>query len=47
MDMPFNPTEWERISKMAGENTFHKYAEIFLDAKYDSVDWSEYYKRYK
>jgi len=42
-DVPFIPKEWERIHALSDTNTFHKYAEVFLDAQYDSLGWGDYY----
>lgn len=47
VDVPFVPSEWERLRAMNGTNVFPKYAAIFLDAEYDDLGWGDYYDEYK
>lgn len=47
IDVPFIPAQWENTRRLAGNNAFHKYAEIFFDGEYDNVHWSDYYQEYK
>lgn len=47
VDIPFVPKEWEKLHEMNGEDTFPKYAEIFLDQQYDDLGWADYYETFK
>ena len=46
-NIPFIPTEWEKIREINSVNPFHKYAEIFQDSQYDDLGWGDYYEQYK
>lgn len=42
-DLPFIPKEVERLRELAGDNFFHKYAEVFQQEEYENLNWKEYY----
>ncbi len=46
-DIPFVPSEWERIHELSPTNTFGKYAEVFLSEEYEGIGWDDYYKEFK
>lgn len=46
-DIPFIPKEWEKIHTQSPTNTFHKYAEVFLEREYDTLGWGDYYQQFK
>lgn len=45
-DIPFIPYEWERVRELNGDNTFLKYAEIFLGKEFDNLGWGEYFHEF-
>lgn len=47
IDLPFVPREWERIFDMAGNDAFAAYARMFADARYDTLNWHQYYEEFK
>lgn len=47
IDVPFVPTEWEKIQEMNDTAAFQKYAEIFLEGEYDDLGWEDYYEEFK
>ena len=46
-DIPFIPSEWEKIFQMNPTGAFYRYSQIFLAAEYDGVDWTSYFEAYK
>lgn len=46
-DVPFVPSEWERIHELNPENTFQKYCEVFLSDEYEGLGWDDYFKEFK
>ena len=45
-DIPFVPTEFERLHEMNGNKVFSVYAEVFLSSEYDGLGWKEYYNEF-
>lgn len=46
-DIPFVPTEFERLHEMNGDDVFPRYALIFQDKEYESFGWDDYFKEFK
>lgn len=46
-DIPFIPSQFEKMREMNGENAFSKYSELFFSQEYEGIDWEYYYKRYR
>lgn len=46
-DIPFVPSEFERLKEMNGEDTFPVYAAVFQSAEYNGIDWSTYFEAFK
>lgn len=47
MDIPFVPSEWEKIKEMNSVLPFSKYAEIFNSSEYDALGWEDYDKEFR
>lgn len=45
-DIPFIPSEFERIYKANGRDAFGVYCQIFRDKQYETLDWQSYNKAY-
>lgn len=46
-DIPFVPTEFERIHRECGEHMFHTYAAVFQAEGYKGLGWGTYFKEFK
>ena len=46
-DIPFVPTEFERLRAINGDGVFPVYANMFFAAEYDGIGWKDYYDAYK
>lgn len=47
-DIPFLPSEWEKLQAMNPVGVFSRYSNLFsAGGQYDNVDWSGYYNKYK
>lgn len=46
-DIPFIPSEWEKIHSMNPHGTFGKYAEVFLNEEYEGIGWDDYFKEFQ
>lgn len=46
-DIPFVPSEFERLHEMNGDKVFPVYAKVFLSSDYNGLDWGVYFKRFK
>lgn len=46
-DIPFIPSEWEKIHSMNPHGAFGKYAEIFLNEEYEGIGWDDYFKEFQ
>lgn len=45
-DIPFLPSEWEKLAAMNQQDLFYRYAQIFMSSDYKGIDWSSYYNAY-
>ena len=46
-DIPFVPSEFERLHEMNGDKVFPVYAKVFLSSDYNGVDWGVYFRKFK
>lgn len=46
-DIPFIPSEWEKIHSMNQHGAFGKYAEVFLNEEYEGIGWDDYFKEFQ
>ena len=46
-DIPFVPSEFERLHKMNGDKVFPVYAKVFLSSDYNGLDWGVYFRKFK
>ena len=46
-DIPFIPSEWEKIHTINPNGTFGKYAEVFLSEEYEGLGWDDYFKEFQ
>ena len=46
-DIPFIPSEFERLHDMNGEDVFPVYATVFKDSQFENLGWSDYFKQFK
>lgn len=46
IDIPFIPSEFEKLRGMNGDNVFPKYAEVFQSSEYEGLGWDDYYKEF-
>lgn len=46
-DIPFVPSEFERLREMNGNKVFPVYAKVFLSSDYNGLDWGVYFRRFK
>lgn len=46
-DIPFVPSEFERLHEMNGDKVFPVYAKVFLSSDYNGLDWGIYFRRFK
>lgn len=46
-DIPFVPSEFERLHEMNGDKVFPVYAKVFLSSDYNGLDWGVYFKKFK
>lgn len=46
-DIPFIPSEWEKIHSINPNSTFGKYAEVFLSEEYEGLGWDDYFKEFQ
>ena len=46
-DVPFVPSEFERLHEMNGDKVFPVYAKVFLSSDYNGLDWGIYFRRFK
>lgn len=46
-DIPFIPSEWEKIHSMNPHGAFGKYAEVFLNEEYEGIGWDDYFKEFQ
>lgn len=46
-DIPFVPSEFERLHEMNGDKVFPVYAKVFLSSDYNGLDWGVYFRRFK
>lgn len=46
-DIPFVPSEFERLHEMNGDKVFPIYAKVFLSSEYNGLDWEIYFKKFK
>lgn len=46
-DIPFIPSEWEKIHSINPNGTFGKYAEVFLSEEYEGLGWDDYFKEFQ
>lgn len=46
-DIPFVPSEFERLHEMNGDKVFQVYAKVFLSSDYNGLDWGVYFRRFK
>lgn len=45
-DIPFIPDQWEKVKEFGEKRAFYRYACLFREEGYESVDWTEYNERY-
>lgn len=46
-DIPFVPSEFERLHEMNGDKVFPVYVKVFLSSDYNGLDWGVYFRRFK
>lgn len=46
-DIPFVPSEFERLHEMNGDKVFPIYAKVFLSSDYNGLDWGVYFRKFK
>nr|DAZ11229.1 MAG TPA: hypothetical protein [Caudoviricetes sp.] len=46
-DIPFVPSEFERLHEMNRDKVFPVYAKVFLSSDYNGLDWGVYFRRFK
>lgn len=46
-DVPFVPTEWEKIYEMNPIGAFSRYANIFMEEEYEDLGWGDYFEAFK
>ena len=46
-DIPFIPSEWEKVHSMNPHGAFGKYAEVFLNEEYEGIGWDDYFKEFQ
>ena len=46
-DIPFVPTEFEKLRALNGDDVFPFYAELFKDSSFEGLDWTDYYNEFK
>lgn len=46
-DIPFVPSEFERLHEMNGDKVFPVYAKVFFSSDYNGLDWGVYFRRFK
>lgn len=46
-DIPFVPSEFERLHEMNGDKVFPVYAKVFLSSEFNGLDWEIYFKKFK
>lgn len=46
-DIPFVPSEFERLHEMNGDKVFPVYAKVFLSSDYNGLDWGVYFRKFK
>ena len=46
-DIPFVPSEFERLHEMNGDKVFPVYAKVFLSSDYNGLDWGIYFRKFK
>lgn len=46
-NLPFIPTEFERLHDMNGDDVFPRYALIFQDKEFEPFGWDDYFKEFK
>ena len=39
IDIPFIPEQWEQLKQMSPDNIFYRYANIFMQQEYESLNW--------
>ena len=47
VDIPFIPSEWEKIHSMNPHGAFGKYTEVFLNEEYEGIGWDDYFKEFQ
>jgi len=47
IDIPFIPTEFERLRETSGESAFTAYAKIMSEAPYEDLGWMEYFHEFQ
>lgn len=47
VNIPFVPSEWEKVHGANPTRAFHTYAEIFMKSEFDDFGWEDYYQEYK
>ena len=45
-DIPFIPTEFERLHESNGDNVFQVYADVFLSSEFEGLGWKQYYEEF-
>lgn len=45
-DLPFVPSEFEKLHMMNGDDVFPKYAEVFQSSEYEGLGWDDYFKEF-
>lgn len=45
-DLPFVPSEFEKLHSMNGNDVFPKYAEVFQSSEYEGLGWDDYFKEF-
>lgn len=47
LDIPWIPSEYERLREQYGEDAFLSYAAFFSEAEYENLNWGDYFEEFK
>lgn len=47
LNLPFVPSQFEKIHQEFGEECFSRYADFFAQAEYEGLEWGDYFKEFQ
>lgn len=47
LDIPWIPSEYERLKEQHGDTAFSTYASIFSETEYENLTWGDYFEEFK